>query len=193
MTEPSDRSLLRRLRAGDDEAAAAIYSRYAQRLRELARAHSSPELARRVEADEIVQSVFASFFRGADQGYYDLPAGEDLWKLFLVISLNKIRAKGNYHRAAKRDVRRTLVGEPYEHTLQTVAHRDQAAESLLAMTIEETLARLPEQHRAAIRLRIEGFEVSEIATKLGRSMRTTERLLQEARRHLADALRADEG
>src|SRR5437762_765178 len=91
--DPSDHTLLERLREGSEGAAAILYTRYSRRLRELARAQCSPDLARRVEADDIVQSVFASFFRGLNRGYYDLPAGEELWKLFLVIALNKIRDK----------------------------------------------------------------------------------------------------
>src|SRR5262249_60392102 len=82
--EPSDGSLLDLVSRGSQDAAAQLYQRYAQRLRELAQAQCSPDLARRVEADDIVQSVFGSFFRAASQGYYTLPAGEELWKLFLV-------------------------------------------------------------------------------------------------------------
>src|SRR6478672_1608798 len=110
----SDRSLLRRLRSGSEDAATQLYLRYAHRLRGLVKAQSSPDLARRVEAEEIVQSIFGSFFRGAGNGYYDVPGGEDLWKLFLVIALNKIRAKGAFHRAAKRDIRMTAGADELE-------------------------------------------------------------------------------
>src|SRR5262249_21906478 len=106
----SDHSLLLEARHGNEEAAAALFLRYAPRLRDLARACFSPDLARRLDTEDIVQSVFSAFFRGVNRGQYDVPAGEELWKLLVVIALNKIRAHGNYHRAARRDVRRT-VGE----------------------------------------------------------------------------------
>src|SRR3954466_1386611 len=106
-TAPSDRSLLRRLRGGSEDAATQLYRRYAHRLRALARANTSAHLARRVDAEDIVQSVFRIFFTAASQGLYDVPAGEDLWKLLLVIALNKIRTEGDFHQAAKRDVRTT--------------------------------------------------------------------------------------
>src|SRR4051812_12456318 len=109
-TELTDHSLLRRYRDGSQDAATQLYRRYAQRLRELTQAQCSPDLARRVEVEDIVQSVFGSFFRRAGQGLYDVPAGEELWKLFLVIGLNKIRAKGAFHKAAKRDSRKTVTG-----------------------------------------------------------------------------------
>src|SRR5437870_3821251 len=103
----SDQSLLRRFRLGQEDAAAEIYRRYAPRLHSLARRQCSGSLALRVDADDIVQSVFSAFFEGARKGLYDVPDGEDLWRLILVIALNKVRAKRIFHRAAKRDVRLT--------------------------------------------------------------------------------------
>ncbi len=184
----TDRLLLERFRQGSQDAATQLHARYAQRLRGLAQAQCSADLARRVEVDDIVQSVFGSFFRGARAGYYDLPAGEELWKLFLVIALNKIRAKGAFHRAAKRDVRRHREGASFDHSLEAVAGNDEAAFAVLQVTVDDLLERLPEQHRLVVRLRIEGHEVADIATRMGRSKRTTERLLQEARKRLADLL-----
>src|SRR5262245_19341532 len=87
----SDRSLLRRYRSGDQWAATQIYLRYAHRLRALARARCSRLWTHRCDDEDIVQSVFRIFFRGAKRGLYDVPDGEELWKLILVIALNKIR------------------------------------------------------------------------------------------------------
>src|SRR5947208_10098157 len=89
-SESSDQSLLRRFRSGSQDAATLLYTRYAERLRAVVRSQCSPDLARRVDADDIVQSVFRSFFQRADQGFYEVPDGEDLWKLFLIIALNKV-------------------------------------------------------------------------------------------------------
>ena len=183
----SDGSLLRLFRHGDQNAATLLYMRYAGRLRALARARTSPDLAGRVDDDDIVQSVFGSFFRGVIHGSYDVPAGEELWNLFLVITLNKIRAKGEYHRAAKRDVRQTIGGEGIEQAADPLSDDGQAA-ALLRMAVGEALDRLPEQHRQAIRLRMEGSEVAEIAEITGRSKRSVERLLQEGRERLGRLL-----
>src|SRR5947209_2967579 len=100
----SDGSLLRRFRAGSDQAATELYLRYALRIHQLAEAICGDDLAQRLDADDIVQSVFSSFFRRAREGHYEVPDGEELWKLLMVIALNKIRASGNFHRAARRDV-----------------------------------------------------------------------------------------
>ncbi len=189
--EPSDRSLLQRFRRGSQDAATQLYLRYAARLRALAQTHCSPDLAPRVDVDDIVQSVFGSFFRGASQGYYDVPAGEELWRLFLVIALNKIRAKGAFHRAAKRDVRLTAGSEWLDRSEAAHPH-DEAAYQHLHLVIEEALDRLPPEFKEMVELRIEGYEVVEIARKTGRSKRTVERILQEARRQLGDFLHEED-
>jgi len=185
-SQVSDHSLMKRLRLGSEDAATQIYLRYAHRLRALARAQSSPELARCVDADEIVQSVFGSFFRGARNGYYDVPVGDELWKLFLVIALNKIRAKGAFYRAAKRDVRMTADGALLEKCPE-VAQDDNSAElSHLQLTIEEAMQSLPDEHREIVSLRIEGYRVDEIADRTKRSKRTVERILQDVRKRLSN-------
>jgi RNA polymerase sigma-70 factor (ECF subfamily) len=190
---PSDRSLLRRLRGGSEDAATQLYLRYAGRLRALARTRFAPDLAPRLDVEDIVQSVFGSFFRGACRGDYDVPAGEELWKLFLVIALNKIRAKGAHHRAAKRDVRVTAGGEGLDRlAAESAAEQDEVAYAILRMTIDEALERLPEQHRRMLILRVEGFEVEEIARQVGRSKRTVERVLQECRAKLAELLEGED-
>src|SRR5262249_5101279 len=127
---PSDRSLLRQVRRGDQEAARLLYRRYAHPPRALARARAPPGFAGRGGDDDIVQSVFGSFFRGVIHGSYDVPAGKELWHLFLAITLNKIRAKRVYHRAAKRDVRQTSGGELIDRSADVLATDGQAADVL---------------------------------------------------------------
>src|SRR5687768_13844274 len=103
----SDRSLLRRLRGGCQDAATALYIRYAHRLRALVKAQCSTALSRRVEPDDIVQSVFHRFFKRVCLGHYDVPDGEELWGLFLVMALNKVRSEETFHRADKRNLHLT--------------------------------------------------------------------------------------
>jgi RNA polymerase sigma-70 factor (ECF subfamily) len=182
---------LRRLQHGQADASTELYLRYAERLLALAAAQSAPDLARRVDPEDIVQSVFRTFFRRASQGHYTVPDGEDLWKLLLVIALNKVRATGAFHRAAKRDVRRTAGGEAFERAVESQPSRDEAALRTLRMVVEELLQGLPEAHRRVIELRVEGHEVNDIAADVRRSKRTVERVLQEFRQSL-DALIGEE-
>jgi len=183
--ERSDHSLLNRYRGGSQDAATELYLRYAQRLRGLARTQLSAHLAARVDVDDIVQSIFGSFFRGVNSELYQVPAGEELWKLLLVIALHKIRSQGRYHRAAKRDARRTTGLEGIEPALVSKNDEDRANGTFLQLVLEETLENMPAQHRKIVEMRLDGLEVTEIAEKLGRSKRTVERLLQQARARLS--------
>jgi RNA polymerase sigma-70 factor, ECF subfamily len=187
---PSDRMLLQQYRHGDQDAARQLYQRYAHRLRGLARSRRAPDLAGRVDDDDIIQSVFGSFFRGVIRGAYDVPAGEELWNLLLVITLNKIRAKGVFHRAAKRNVRQT-TGDVHFHDYVDALESDSQACTLLQISVREALDRLPPEHKRVIELRMEGYEVTEIAGIIGRAKRSVERNLQEGRQRLGKLLLED--
>ena len=185
----SDRSLLRRIRGGEADASTRLYLRYADRLRGLAARQSSPDLARRVAPEEIVQSVFRTFFRRAAQGTYDVPDGEEIWKLLLVIALNKVRTLGAHHRAQKRDVARTAGGADFDRAVEGAAGGDEAALSVLRMVVDDVLQGLDETPRRMIEMRIEGHEVAEIAEAVRRSKRSVERILQDFRGRLGAILR----
>ncbi len=189
---PSDRSLLRRLQRGQADASTELYLRYAERLRKLAAVQSSPDLARRVDPEDIVQSVFRTFFRRANLGQYSAPDGEEIWKLLLVIALNKVRSAAVYHRAAKRDIRRTQGGASFDRALEGEARQDESALNVLRLVIEELLRDLPEAHRRMVELRIEGHEVAEIAATVQRSKRSVERVLQDFRQQLSAQIRDED-
>ena len=192
MVEPApstDASLMRRFRGGDDDAATQLYLRYAGRLRAMAAAQSASELASRFDPEDIVQSVFRTFFRRAAAGEYAAPEGDELWKLFLVIGLNKVRGTAAHHKAAKRDIRQTAGGDAL-----VVAANGSREEDLhvLEMTIEELLTPLPPTHREIIELRIAGHEVADIAGRTGRAKRSVERILHEFRAGLQGVLNEPE-
>ncbi len=182
--EGSDGSLVRRFRAGEDDAATQLYKRYAERLHRLAQRNTALDLTRRFDAEDVVQSVFRTFFRRVRTGLYDLPAGDELWRLLLVISLNKIRGLAIYHRAQKRNVGATVA--PDSNLLSQLAHSDTDALALtsLKMVIDEVMSDLPDVQRQMIVRRIEGCQVEEIAADTGRSKRTVERVLQDFRQRL---------
>ena len=177
----SDASLIIRFQAGEDDAATSLYTRYAERLLKLADRNTGDDLSARIDAEDIVQSVFRTFFRRVSDGHYQIPEGEELWKLLLVIALNKVRVTAVHHRAIKRDVSHTKsLGD---------ADIVQSAPSLvLRLTIEEVLATLPPTHHQVIRDRIDGREISEIAARGVLSRRSIERILQSFRGRLRKSL-----
>jgi RNA polymerase sigma-70 factor (ECF subfamily) len=185
----TDQTLMRRFRSGEQDAASSLYMRYAKRLQQLATRQTSTELSFRVTSEEIVQSVFRTFFRRVSNGQYDAVDGDDLWRLFLVISLNKIRSAAEFHRAQKRDSRRTKSANAGNlGQLATSPHNDEAAFTVLKMTIDELLGELPKGHAEIIRLRIEGNTLPDIAEKTDRAQRTIERVLQRFREILMQTI-----
>lgn len=183
----SDQSLLRQLRAGDRDAALALYLRYAPRVRDLARHQHPADLASRFDPEDIVQSVFRCFFQDARRGLYTVPDGAGLWRLLAVIALNKLRSRCAYHRAACRDARHTRGGDTLadlrDELTGTVDDR-----AYFDVVVREALERLPPAHRQVVALRMEGYGVTEVAHLVGRSKRTVERLLQECRGHFEHLL-----
>jgi RNA polymerase sigma-70 factor (ECF subfamily) len=190
--DPSDHSLLERVRRGSQAAATKLYYRYAKRIRALAKVKCSRGLARCLDPEDIVQTVFHRFFAHARCGDYDVPPGEELWKLLVVIALHKIQKAEAFHRASKRDLRHTLAGRAEDAWARCKRKPDQAARDFLRLTVAEALGRLPATHRIVVQRRIEGYEVAEIAQQIGRSQRTVERLVQEARKKLRTLLHADD-
>jgi RNA polymerase sigma-70 factor, ECF subfamily len=181
----SDVALLGRIRSGDQDAALQLYFRYADRLIRLASQNTPAELSPRFDPEDIVQSVFRTFFRRAAKGQYEAPEGDELWKLLLVMALNKVRSRGAYHRSGKRDIRKTQTLETAHD--QSDNQNAEEAKSILCMSVEEVIQKQPESHREIIRLRIDGLEVQSIAERENRSKRTVERILQSFRKQLMES------
>ena len=104
---------------------------------------------------------------------------------------DKVRAHGAYHRAAKRDVRKTAAGPAFDNAIDAHAGRDESALVILQLVVEEFLETLPPAHRQMVELRIEGYEVAEIAENVQRSKRSVERVLQDFRARLGAQIKED--
>ena len=178
----TDGSLLRRLADGQSTAADALFRRYADRIRALARAKLPTHLTPRADPEDVVQSVFRVFFESARKGLYQVPDGQTLWHLLGVVTVNKVRALFAHHGAARRDARLTVAWGP--ETLEPL----EPATDLLEVAVRDVLEHLPPAERVAVELRLEGYEVAEIAGRVGRSKRAVERSLQKARQRLTDLM-----
>jgi RNA polymerase sigma-70 factor (ECF subfamily) len=119
-----------------------------------------------------------------------VPAGEDLWRLLLVITLNKIRKKGTYYATAKRQGALAFGTQDFERYLDS-KEAGESAFQFLQLVVREAMESLPPLHLAIMELRLQGYEVAEIAAKTERSKRTVERVLQEFRKKLDGILRQD--
>ena len=104
MSDSGSRYLLSGVRNGDEQAATELFNRYVDRLIELARSQLSPELARRFDPEDVVQSAYRSFFRLPRADRCKLRKDEELWHLLAAITVNKARRAAERHRARKRTV-----------------------------------------------------------------------------------------
>jgi DNA-directed RNA polymerase specialized sigma24 family protein len=181
---PSDRALPRQTRDALGEAFTLLYQQYASRLRAVVWSQTARALAPRFDPEDVVQDVFSVLFAEAAAGRCHIPEGQDVWALLVIVALNRVRALANWHRAARRDVRRTLGGKLSERLVGSVAAPEEWPLVELRLLTGEILDQLPPAERRVVELRIGGDDVATIAAKVRRSTRTVERFLQQFRSRL---------
>jgi RNA polymerase sigma-70 factor (ECF subfamily) len=188
--------LLTRLRAGDESAAALVVDQYAYRLVALARARLDPRILRKEDPEDVLQSVFKSFFLRCAGGQYRLGSRDDLWGLLVSLTLHKCGHRADYFRAARRDVRREATSSPPEGSRpdwEALAREPTPAEAaVLGETVERLLADLEPRHRQIVQLSLEGETTAGISARLGVSERTVQRVLSGVRECL-ERWRAETG
>lgn len=176
----------------DDAAAREVFRRYAARLIQLARVRLDRRTRQKVDPEDVIQSVFRSFFTRQAQGRFDLTSWDDLWSLLVVITIRKCRRQAVALRAGRRDVRRELhasqLPEPDPAMLETAGAEPSPQEVVsLIETLERLLSGAGAVERRILELRLEGYTPPEIATEVGGiSERKVYRVLAQARKRLAD-------
>ena len=153
---PSFDVCLARLRAGDEEAAAQVFHRFAHRLIGLARSRLDRLLRQKVDPEDVLQSVFQSFFAKSTEGHFELRDWDSLWAILTVITLRKCGRHLKHFLAARRDVRREVPGTSPDDLAPTgrpsAATPRPAEAAVLSETLETTAPRPggpPPRHRHA--------------------------------------------
>ena len=190
--------LLAQWRAGDERAANQLFGRYADRLVALVRSRLPKQLAHRIDSEDVVQSVYRSFFATTREGRYDLQRGGDLWRLLVAMTLNKLYDQVKRNRAHKRDADRertfgsedSLLG--IQGDLLTRAPSPLEA-ATLAEQLEQVMSRLEPLQRRVLELRLQGYNLEEIAADMNCSQRTVRRLLEVVKQQLAQWQGTPEG
>src|SRR5262252_97666 len=104
---------IRRIRAGDDQAAQELIERYEPVIRcEVRLRLRDPRLYSRFDWTDICQSVMASFFVRAAAGQYDLEQPEQLLRLLVVMARHKLTEQVRRNSADRRDYRRLEERDP---------------------------------------------------------------------------------
>ncbi len=184
--------LMARLNDGDDEAAAEIFNRFVRRLIFLARSRLNAQVRQKEDPEDVVQSVFRSFFTRQVEGQFEIGNWESLWAMLAVITLRKCGNRIEYFQAAKRNVQRNVPGgmkpnESEESRLawEGIAREPSPAEAaVLTETLEELMSGLDERERLILSLRLQEYTVQEIGEQVGRSERTIARVLERVRKRM---------
>jgi RNA polymerase sigma-70 factor (ECF subfamily) len=171
---------IRRIRAGDEQAAAELVRKYEPVIRlEVRMRLTDPSLYRLFDSMDICQSVLASFFLRAASGQYDLNKPEQLLKLLVAMTRNKLAFQARKHHYQRRDQRR-VAAVPAEE-LQRPA-RDPSPSDVVAgkELLEEFRRRLSDEERQLAELRAQDCGWNEIATKLGGTAQARRKQLERA-------------
>jgi RNA polymerase sigma-70 factor, ECF subfamily len=190
--EKSSDELLARWRGGDQQAATELFRRYTDRLVNLARHRLSAKFARRVDPEDVVQSVYRSLLAIVHDDRYDLRRGGDLWNLLVGITLHKLQHQVQRLSTRKRDINReqgfgsedSLIGI---EAVAALARDPSPVEALtLADELQHVMGELEPLPRRIFELRLQGYDLNEIATEVGRSQRTVSRALERAKELLQE-------
>ncbi len=191
-SQPSGTSLLllEQLREGDDLAAEAVFERYFERLTSLARSRLSRRLASRTDPEDIVMSVYRSFFVGARAGRFTLSRGGDLWRLLASITKHKVLREIRYQEAERRSVNVERPLDPTGGGRWPRRQLDPSPQAAIALAdeVEWVLSQLDPFGRRVLELRLQGAQLAEIARDTARSERSVRRILSQVRELLADRL-----
>lgn len=165
--EVSFAELIRRVRAGDEQAAADLVRRYEPEIRCEVRLRLRHSRVRRfVDSMDICQSVLASFFARAALGQYDLDEPGQLVRLLVTMARNKLVNQVHRHQARRRDCRRDEAGGigPREPADRSPSPSELVAGDDLLHAFRN---RLSAEERQLADLRGQGRTWEEIARELG--------------------------
>jgi RNA polymerase sigma-70 factor (ECF subfamily) len=158
---------IRRIRDGDEQAAAELVRSYERAIRVEVRARlTDPNLRRYFDSMDVCQSVLASFFVRAATGEYDLEHPQQLLKLLVAMARNKVAFQARKQKQQRRDYRRVMGAEVDElDALENGPGPSQLAASRdLLRAVRD---RLTEDERQVADRRAERRTWAEIAAELG--------------------------
>ena len=154
--------------------------RFSDRLIRLANSRLPDRLQPRLDAEDIVQSVFRSFFARHKSGKFEFDETPDIWRLLAAITYHKVQRAIRHHDRQRRDTKREIAFDDRVEVPPDVAP---TASSVVMMMefLDQILNELPSSHQQMVRLRMEGYTLVEIAEQVKVSTRTVIRALNLVR------------
>ena len=191
--ETSVELLLRWQKSPDQQAAQELVRRYMARLIGLARTQLSAKMNRRVDPEDVAQSVFRTLFLRIRDGRLVPQPGDGLWQLLATLAMRAVLRKVEHHRAGKRSLEREESwGEGEKAAPEKVDPHPAPADVLILQEIlEQSLVPFEPLHRQMVEWHLEGVPNDEIAERSCRSDRLVRLVLERFRENLGRQLGRD--
>ncbi len=190
-----DPTLVALARRGSESAAKSIFDRYVERLMVHARRRIGSRMTSRVDPEDVVQSVFRTFFNRLKNDQFTIEGQDDLFKLLVRITVHKTLRQIAFHRAAKRNPGQELGHSSDAHEqLMQVMDEEPTPEAVVAVldSFEHFLRQFAGPDREIIELKLQGYTSDEIAAKVGTYDRKIRRVLERVRAVALEAGPAEE-
>jgi RNA polymerase sigma factor (sigma-70 family) len=170
---------IRRWSAGDQKAAELLFARYAARLTRVAEQHISRKLAGRESGEDVVQSVFRTFFRRSAEGQFQIDTSAQVWRLLVWITAQKARTRARYHTAQKRNAGAEVRPDDESWAAEALDREPDPAEAAALVDLMEAMLQgVPPLYGRVLELRLQGMPAAEVARELGISRNTVYRALE---------------
>lgn len=136
-----------------------IDNQYRRRLCSLVEREMNARYRRREDPEDVVQSVFRTFFRRVAGGEYQVEDPNALWALLKTITRRKILRHVEYHGAEKR---RLDAESSQEADSESQDDASNAEARLLGAVLETVLNGLEPPEPQVLSLQLNGYTISEI-------------------------------
>jgi RNA polymerase sigma-70 factor (ECF subfamily) len=178
--------VIERLRGGDPDAASEIFDRFLRPLTALAYRQFDPRTRVKADPDDVVMSVYKSFFVRDFQRPFDLTDWDCLGRLLRKITVRKCKDKRNFWKAMRRRIASEVSFDEvpgYEGPVPTPEQEVVARE-----TLNRTLDRFSPAHRAIVALAVESYNCRQISERCGCSERTVLRVVERFKQVYQDEM-----
>jgi RNA polymerase sigma factor (sigma-70 family) len=168
--DESFRDLIRRVRAGDEQAATELVRQYEPEIRREVRLRlTDPGLRRVIDSVDICQSVLGNFFARAALGQFDLGEPRQLLGLLIKMARNRLTDWARRQNAERRDQCRELSIDANTLRGQEPCAADPTPSQVVAgkELLEQVRVRMSDEERSIAERRVAGSDWAEIAAELG--------------------------
>jgi RNA polymerase sigma factor (sigma-70 family) len=186
--ESSFEDLVRRVRLGEQSAAAELVKRYEPHIRRAVRIRLMryPQMRRLLDSVDICQSVMGSFFARAARGEYRLDRPDELQNLLVIMA---------YHKLIDMVRKKHLPEAPRTDTPEEPMDRAEgpSQEAMYRELLQMFRERLTEEERQLADLRAAGHKWSDIAAQLQGQPEALRKKLDRAVQRVARSLGIEYG